>query len=242
MPEVPYDLLDRIRDLEQQVRDLTGRSQIRPAMNQIQAGNVVIGQGGTLRVDDVDGSPLFYVGKLPVNNPDGSEQRGLVVYRDDGTPAIQLRRTTAIVGNPQGIVMTDAHGTTLLAEDVITGGIAYPNIPLLAPADVDASRWPRTTSGAWTTIATSFNIKVQPWMGAYVRTAVDGGTTGEVRILVDGTPWGPTATAGGPTALEYYGATPTGMTGLMQIDIQAQRLSGAGSVYAQCMQLFGRGS
>ncbi|MFB7617835.1 hypothetical protein [Kitasatospora sp. NPDC056181] len=240
-PNVPNDILDEFRQLKQEVRDAIGRGQIRPAMNQVLAGNVVIGQGGTLRVDDVDGSPLFYVGKLAVNNPDGSEQRGLVLYRDDGTPAIQLRRTTLNPADPQGLVMIDAHGKTMLAEDVVVGGLAYPRVPLLPPTGVDIGRWPWTDQPGWTTIADCFNIIAQPQLAIYVRTGGDVGTVGQVRVLVNGAPWGPTVTAGAAN-IDYAAASGVAIGSQLEVEIQAQRTSGTGRVYANCFQLYGLGS
>ncbi|MGW4727674.1 hypothetical protein ACWEQC_00470 [Streptomyces shenzhenensis] len=65
MAYVPQDVLDRIAALEREVRTLRGRSQMRPALNQVLNGDVVIGEGGRLILRDPDGTPVFETGQSP---------------------------------------------------------------------------------------------------------------------------------------------------------------------------------
>ncbi|MGJ5826715.1 hypothetical protein [Streptomyces ossamyceticus] len=65
MPYVPQDVLDRIAALEREVRQLRGRAQMRPALNQVLNGDVVIGEGGRLFVRDPDGTAVFETGQSP---------------------------------------------------------------------------------------------------------------------------------------------------------------------------------
>ncbi|ARF56007.1 hypothetical protein [Streptomyces gilvosporeus] len=85
MATVPNDLLDRIRNLERQVRELAGRAQTRPALNEIREGNVRITEGGQLVVipPGKDFS-TFTVGEWP----DGSY--GTVLRRFDGSYALTV--------------------------------------------------------------------------------------------------------------------------------------------------------
>ncbi|WKK26876.1 hypothetical protein QZH56_15520 [Streptomyces olivoreticuli] len=62
MAAVPLDLLDRLRELERQVRELAGRSQTRPAMDQVSKGNVRIGEGGSFGVFAPTGAQILGVG------------------------------------------------------------------------------------------------------------------------------------------------------------------------------------
>lgn len=85
MATVPNDLLDRIRTLERTVRELAGRSQTRPAMNEIRDGDVRIVEGGQLVVAPPGKDfATFTVGQWP----DGSF--GTVLRRYDGTYALTI--------------------------------------------------------------------------------------------------------------------------------------------------------
>ncbi|MEJ8653871.1 hypothetical protein WKI65_38995 [Streptomyces sp. MS1.AVA.3] len=85
MATVRSDLLDRIRDLERQVRELAGRSQTRPPLDQIRDGDVRISEGGQLVVAPPDKDfSTFAVGAWP----DGSF--GLVARRMDGSYALTV--------------------------------------------------------------------------------------------------------------------------------------------------------
>ncbi|MEU8989963.1 hypothetical protein AB0C98_26630 [Streptomyces sp. NPDC048558] len=85
MATVPNDLLDRIRDLERKVREIAGRAQTRPALDEIRDGVVRITEGGQLVVvpPGKDYS-TFTVGAWP----DGSY--GTVLRRFDGSYALTV--------------------------------------------------------------------------------------------------------------------------------------------------------
>ncbi|WKU45964.1 hypothetical protein Q3V23_18925 [Streptomyces sp. VNUA116] len=231
MAAVPLDLLDRIRDLERQVRELAGRSQIRPAMDQVSKGNVRIGEGGTLGVYAPTGHQILGVGYW-----DNGEY-GLFLGRQDGSTAMTIR-----VGNdekmPQPVRLFDAKGNMIWADDVKTGGIAFPYLPLLPPtSSYVGPHWPRTEETSFTQIANSFNSIWQPKMRFYMHTAADSGTAGEVRVLVNDRPWGPAVRAGQPfDHTNFIGAAPGSQ---VEIAVEARRTSGTGSVYAQPKMLYG---
>ncbi|GAA1164050.1 hypothetical protein F4556_002352 [Kitasatospora gansuensis] len=104
---------------------------------------------------------------------------------------------------------------------------------LLPPLDADPARWPQTTAAGYTAIATSSNVL---W-GTAVRLALTttvsvGGTTGTVRVMVNGTQWGPAVAAG--TTFDYTGPLPGVAIGdQYQLSVEAQRTGGAGAVAAQ---------
>ncbi|MFJ9417791.1 hypothetical protein ACIRPT_27050 [Streptomyces sp. NPDC101227] len=80
MATVRNDLLDRIRELETQVREIAGRSQTRPPLDQIKNGDVPISEGGQLAATPPDKSfATSAVGEWP----DGAY--GLVTRRMDGS-------------------------------------------------------------------------------------------------------------------------------------------------------------
>lgn len=245
MPQIPYDILDRIRDLETGQRDLYGRLGQRPAMNQINAGDVTVGQGGTFKVNNNSGAPEFYVGGISPANPDGSGQRGLLAYRQDGTLAFMIANQTANVGDPQGLVIRDARGNTLFAEDVIAGG--------LAAGVFGSSGWygyteyPQwtTSSGAWSTCMTlpwrKCHPRVQAW---YLARCSDAGTSGEIRILDgSGAVIGQVSLAAGAYVVgSVTGPVSGAHLGSQSLVWQAHVTGGSGTVGVRGLSTFGVGS
>ncbi|WP_441251205.1 hypothetical protein [Kitasatospora sp. McL0602] len=187
MATIPLDLLDRIRALEDQVRQLSGRVNIRPAMNQILSGSVVVGEGGTFEVNDADGSPQFYVGGISPAHPDGSPQRGVVAWREDGSIALSLVSFNA---NPQALAIYDRAGNTLLADDTTAAGLARPYL--------EASGWfGAVEQPAFVTSNTSFaTVTLSPWYKQHPKVQAfflvrcsDSTTSGEIQLTDDaGTP------------------------------------------------------
>ncbi|OAR21922.1 hypothetical protein A8W25_28165 [Streptomyces sp. ERV7] len=132
---MPLDLLDRIRDLERRVHELTGRANIRPAMNEITHGAVRIGEGGSLSVTAPDGTGLFGVGQLPpfYNHTNGTPQQGLIIQREDGTEAITVRAIPSALGvDTQAVSVWDRSGNQVLSDETTTGwGMGTPYMPLV---------------------------------------------------------------------------------------------------------------
>lgn len=240
MPYVPQDILDEIKQMQNDIRQLQGRVNIRPAQNKILAGDVTVGTGGTFKVNNLVGGPAFYVGGISPANPDGSPQRGMLIYRQDGTLALSVANATSNPADPQAVVVKDARGGTLLAEDVVAGGLAWPTIPMLAPQDVTVARWPQTTATSWTTIASSTHVKTQPVLRVFTSVTADVGSTGQIRYLLNGAAFGPVGNSVG--SLDYSGPVPVAIASQFTLDVQAQRTSGAGAVYAQTFLMYGAGS
>ncbi|MET9429809.1 hypothetical protein [Streptomyces sp. NPDC003036] len=108
MAAIPQDLLDRIRALEREVRTLTGRANIRPALNEITNGPVKIAEGGSLEVSAPDGTPIFQVGALW----DGAY--GVKIQRSDGTLAFNVGGS----GEGSNMVRTFSRaGAVILMDD-----------------------------------------------------------------------------------------------------------------------------
>lgn len=230
MAAVPLDLLDRIRELERQVRELAGRSQMRPAMNQVQKGDIKIGEGGTLSVYAPTGAQILGVGRWP------NGEYGLHLGRQDGSSALTIRLGSD-ENLSQPVRLFDPKGHVIWADDVRTGGIAYPYLGLLPPQNSDAGTWPHTDATEFTRIAHSFNSVWQPKFRLYMHTAIDVGSAGEVRVLVNDQVWGPTIRATSP--FDYTGFTGVDPGGSIDIEVQARRTSGNGRVYAQPLMIYG---
>ncbi|MGW8768229.1 hypothetical protein ACWGN5_37780 [Streptomyces sp. NPDC055815] len=127
----------------------------------------------------------------------------------------------------------DGYNHEIFADDIMTGGLARPWLPLMPPLAADQTKWPSTTAAAFTTIARCSNPIWQPKMRLAVHTAASTGGAGQVRVLVDGVPFGPTVGAG--LTYDHLGLLPGDMKTrfgqTMYIEIQA--MATAGTVYAQ---------
>lgn len=184
MANVPLDLLDRIRQLEDQIRQVSGRVNIRPAMDQILAGDVVVGEGGTFKVNNLTGAPEFYIGKIGPNHPDGSEQRGVLIYREDGSLALSLYTEGT---NPQALALRDHLGNALVADDTVAFGLARPYL--------EGGAWfGATEQPAFVTSSTSFvTVTMSPWIkqhpritAFYLARCSDSTTSGEIQLTDNG--------------------------------------------------------
>ncbi|MFF8607633.1 hypothetical protein ACF06X_16990 [Streptomyces sp. NPDC015346] len=134
----------------------------------------------------------------------------------------------------------DGYNHEIFADDILTGGLARPWLQLMPPMDMNHTRWPSTTSAAFTSIAQSFNPVWQPKMRMTVYTKVSGtGVTGQVKVLVDGQQFGPTVTAG--STFDHTGLLPvdfpTKFGKVMTVEIHA--LASGGTVYAQPVLMYG---
>jgi hypothetical protein len=85
MATVPADILDRIRALERQIRDLTGRASTRPALNRVADGTMRVEEGGQLVVVPPGADfATFAVGQW------AGGQFGTVTRRMDGSFALTV--------------------------------------------------------------------------------------------------------------------------------------------------------
>lgn len=104
---------------------------------------------------------------------------------------------------------------------------------MLAPLDIDITRWPQTAAASWTPVARSSNIAHGTRMRIRVATAVSGGGAGTVRVTIQGVVWAAAVTA--PDVLDVTAALPAGVSlgSEFVTQIEALRTSGAGLVHAQ---------
>jgi hypothetical protein len=185
MATVPNDLLDRIRALERQVRELAGRSQTRPALNRVADGTVRIEQGGQLVVAPSGKNfATFTVGQWP----DGAF--GTVLRRADGTYALtvegpkEARGTVRIWSRD-----TAAPDRILVSDDVHSDRfLGRPYIPLqlhpTAAQRTTAADW----SIAWTGTGPAHNavavikVSTRAEAGGRVRVRIRNGTAGPAVI------------------------------------------------------------
>ncbi|WP_345174767.1 hypothetical protein [Streptomyces lavendulae] len=236
MPHVPQDVLDRIAGLERQVKQLAGRAQIRPALNQVLAGDVVISEGGQLKVKAASGVEHFRVGHLGTyyNDEDGQTARefGTIIRRRDGSIALSIWNGQDAV-NPQVLRLIDAKGNMIFAEDIERGGLYRPH--LAQPwVDSQAGRWPRTTDTSFETLQEAHIETEHGKVRIYARRAIDGGSTGgEIRIVINGTT---VATASGD--IDDTFTVPNYQYGdLITVELQARRTGTTTGVWASLHRL-----
>ncbi|MHC0429981.1 hypothetical protein ACX6XY_07310 [Streptomyces sp. O3] len=235
MAIIPTDLLDRIRALERQVRDLMGSANTAPPMNEISGGDVVIGDGGTLRVRTDLGEDLFYLGQVQPDRADGSPQQGLVVRRDDGTLALTVWTGTPDTLPVQPVQILDRQGNVVVADDAERYGLARPYVPYPLPAPVDrAARWESTGSTAWTTLYEGPGLAQHPQL--HCRIAADGSAGAELRLLVNGVAVGP---VGGPDGLEFTAPLGEDFGALVTFAVQARVAAAGDTVRCRPMALYG---
>lgn len=205
MAEIPLDFLDEFRALKDEVRQLSGRAQMRPAMTQILTGNVTVGEGGRFYVKAPGGASVLYIGDIDPPHPNGTRQTGMILSREDGNIAMTL---WAPDGGQQNPIIWDRTGHAILSEDRTTGqGLARPFIGGGAWFGVTEAPQFTTTSTSFTTLMRSPWIKQQPCVAAWflVRCS-DGTTSGEIQLTDDnGTPISPVLPVGAGSF--FYGGT-----------------------------------
>lgn len=232
MAAVPLDLLDRIRDLERQVRALMGSANTRPKMDEIQGGRVVIGDGGSLTVRTPESKDLMYIGRVWPDREGGQYQQGLVVRRDDGTLALTVWTGDSKDLPVQPIRMWDAKGNVIFAEDARNFGLAKPFIPYPLPTPEDIGKWESTSSTSWTTLYNGNAIVQHPKLFCLIAAT----TGGEVRLLVDDRQVGPTSKSGTLEFTEYIGAD---YDSHVSFKVQARAANSKSTVWCSPRALYG---
>ncbi|MGR7002820.1 hypothetical protein ACU686_40560 [Yinghuangia aomiensis] len=235
--EVPQDLLDRLRALEEKVRLMDGRGQIRPAQDVVTDGEVHVGTNGRLVLDDVDGSQLLFAGGITPNYADGSPQRGVILWRSSGEIAAALYADGADATKTQQVVLWDKNGAIVLATG--TDGLARPYIPI--PMYPEDGSWPSTTAGAFTALWTGEVAKQHHKLRVVALGVCSGTAAGQLQLTINGTPVGtPSAhTAAGHTYGIWTVDAPGAVMGVMTIQVQGKVTSGTGAIRCRIHEAHG---
>jgi len=243
-PQVPQDIIDIIRGLEQRIRELEKGAPIRNAQISGGQGLKITGGGGI----DVDGSGFifvrdpdggttapFYAGFLArptYDRPDGKAQPGVAMYRDDGTLAFALYDANPADGYQQYVGIYDRAGNIIVGDDTTSGqGLARPYLGFsLYP--VRFGELLPTTSATFEQLFSGQGDKQHPNLSVRAWGATDSGTTGELRVMVNGVQLGATATLPALSFTTYDFAGPVAGTHLttLSVSIEARRTSGTGNV------------
>lgn len=240
-PNTPQDILDRLRDVERQVRELSGRMNIRPALNTIVGGSVTIKGGGSLVVQDTDGDNVLWAGRT-TPDVDGQPQQAVTVRRMDGSLAFSV--WTPNTTGPQAVQISDKGSHQIFADDTVAGGLAIPYLGCPNPVPFAQSTWGTTTSATWASIARSVGFIHHPkvYINAVIATT-SGVASGQIRITFNGTV---VVTSGLDSNLDGVWDVPgwswTGLPQQVTIELQAQRNSGTGTIGGSVRSIYGRQS
>ncbi|GAA3374271.1 hypothetical protein GCM10020367_37510 [Streptomyces sannanensis] len=221
MPQLPEDIIDRLTQMERRIQALSTAVNTRPALNEI--------RDGALTVKLPNGTAALQVGKW------NGEEYGFAVRRQTGETALSLYNGNGSGTSKQVLRLYDAYNHEIVSDDVNSGGLARPWLQMLPPQSLGTPQWAQTTSTTWSPISRSVNPIWQPRMRLAIYTRVSSGATGQVRVLVDGTPWGPVVNAGAPfdhTNLIVPDIT-TRFSSSVTVEIQAMVTSASGTVSAQ---------
>ncbi len=184
MAEIPLDIMDTIRGLQDRLRFLEGRAQIRPAMTQIAGGDVSVSAGGRLIVTTPTGNQILYIGKQSPPHADGSDQQGFIVRREDNSVAMSV--WTAAGTGAQAVQLWDSSGNVVVSDDITAAaGLARPYLEGASWFGGTESPTYTTNSASFVTLMHSPWIKQHPRLNAYYLVKADAGTTGEIRLIDD---------------------------------------------------------
>lgn len=244
-PNTPTDLIDRIRALERQVSDLTGRVNIRPALNTIVGGSVTIKDGGALIVQDTTGDNVLNIGRVSPD-VDGEPQMATVIRRMDGSLAFAV--WTAATTGIQPVRIYDLNSNIIFADETSNagGGIAIPYLPYNVPQPIARDGWGSTAATTYTAVLRTTSPIAQPKMYIQVvqGTAVGStATAAQLRVMVNGVQMVEGAAGGnidGTYDVPNY-AYP-GFPLQWVVEVQAKVTSGTGTVAVSVRSCYGRQS
>ncbi|WP_405561928.1 hypothetical protein [Streptomyces sp. NBC_01180] len=234
MPFVPQDLLDRISTLEREVRQLRGRAQIRPALNEVNNGLVAIGEGGGLTVDAPGGARILGVGRFQNGN------YGLSSARDDGSGL-----ALTIGGNSADVkqmirIQARGSGETIVMDDAYADGfLGRPSIPIPMQATSGQTSASTTLSVAFTGASRLMNAVLY---GSF-ETYTPAGVTADVQFsdsdgVVDS--WVASKSGGGWTTHEFTKPVRQAFMTHVNYTLRHAVRTGSGSIMTNCLGCYTR--
>ncbi|MFD6421026.1 hypothetical protein [Streptomyces sp. NPDC060198] len=242
LPTDTTTLMRRMAALERDFKEFKAARRLESAS--VGAGGLQVVNGGRLAVSTPDRHRVIDFGQIDndaYDHTDGSRQQALFMRREDGSMVFACYAYPPASGDDQYWNFYDRSGNAILTEDGSSGtGLGRPYLPMNAPIPSDSSLWPKTTASGWTAIASVWNTRWQPKMRIYGLTATVGTATGEIQVYVNGVAWGPVVSVGG--VIDYTAAPSVDIGQQFQIEVQARRLTGTGSICAQIFMVYGRQS
>lgn len=198
-------------------------------------GRFLIENGGSVQIKDGQGRELLYAGGLAETVPGVPQGYGVYLRRLDGSLALVLA-DNADDEQVQLLRLADRGSSTLLSEDASGSGLGYPLLPLHSWR-ADYRTWSGTVNGAFENLCGAEIQRASPRVYVEVMHTSDvSGTTGEIRVLVNGT------VIGSPSATSFvinttgFGPTATGVPtqgSRLSVVVQGRRTAGTGQVKAE---------
>ena len=227
----PSNIVDKIADLERQIKELRARVGLSSAT--ISSGSLTVKDGASFKVLHPSG---YYM--LVMERSAATGQFSFIIARDDGSavfaellnPDTGLQFWGLFDHNTYGLVTEDPSGVGL--------GRPYLDIPLYRGRTAD---WTTTTSGSFEDLYTAGFDAQHPRLGWNLM-MTDTGATGEARILVDGSPVGSTFSYTTPAVWIDSVAHGASLHVTHQVTVQARRTGGAGALYLSPYYMRGHSS
>lgn len=225
----PDDLLTHVVNLERRLTALERSRQL--GNSSVDAGTFYIRSEGQL---------VFSAGDV---GGVGSE-KGYVFWYPNGGAQM------ALYGADPLWAVWDQDGNMVLSTDTASNfGLGRPYIPFV-PVDTSSVYTPRltTTDSDFTAVQTIFGFKQHPKVQLMVLVQNPGGTVSESRLSEPGTGnvlSGPTTHADGFYGYIYHTGSidpGLGFGGLVQLDLEFRRVSGAGTPRLEIMLAYGKQS
>lgn len=196
-------------------------------------GRILVGEGGSILTADGQGRALFYAGGFAETIPGTPQGYGIAFYRLDGTTALLLS-DDADDEQVQRLKIRDRKGNMIFAEDTQGDGLQWPIFPILF-SPMDYREWPATDSSTFTEVMQGHLYRQQRRAFVTVRHTTDvSDTTGEFRVMVNGTQVGATTSVGFSIVSTLIG--PFDLPGVhgdgIEIKVEARRTAGTGKVRA----------
>lgn len=202
MPALPQTIEDRLRRIEESVRQVIGRANIRPALDLVIDGLVRIGSGGALRVDHADSTYALYTGDIAYPYTDGSPQRGTVLFHANGALAAGVYAYGAaspgsVEPDVQRVHIRDPDGAAVLLTHP-SGGLDRPWLAM-GWQRVRNTEWASTASATFEGLYGTRVPRQHPSIVARVGLSGIGGGTAEARLVLGGSPVGNVLSTTGTT-------------------------------------------
>nr|WP_239085353.1 hypothetical protein [Streptomyces halstedii] len=221
--------------MEREVRELRGRAQIRPALNQILAGDVVVGEGGRLLVQDPDGDAIFETGQAVTGD------WFVTMRRDNGVPAVSVG-ASAYEGDSavkQMVRVFNRDGAVIVMDDYYADGyLGRPFVPIpIAPAV-------SITSDTETAAYSGHMIVQHKVLNVNAQITAPAGTAARVRLTLNGSEIGSWTISSAATTAEINQRIPLSASAHPHstqsvVVMWAQRTSGTGTCTLRVRGLWG---
>lgn len=232
-------LMAEIRALQRRLQALESAAPLR---------NASISDGGRLEVKGRDGTAQIILGRTddPTRNaPDGNPQMVFYVYRSTGEIALSMEDgAPAVDGFQQYLAIWDRSGAIIAGDDTTSGqGLARPYLPIPFYPYLDPPAITTTASTFTTLMRSAAHAKQHPRIQVGVTVQTGSGTTGEVRLWnrTSGVAIGSTLTIPANSWADYN-IGPAALGGAhmdtIDLDIQARRTGGAGTIGVQVIGAF----